>query len=671
MLPCVVLRFDVRLDEIPYSGVPPHLARHMTIADQQDWITAFLRRHPVSRRSALKGLGAAMAGLAVSSDPWARQMARAYAADGVTVAGRRVSFGNDARTSMRVAGELTGAPPAGAIVADVGVDASFGATVPVEVRRLLSQVPSAGPVVSGAEQFFVHAAMDGLTPGTRYQYRFRLPDGTTTPVATFTTAPSASGVARPFTFTALGDHGTDARDPRSGRDVRNTYTAGDTRRAPFPATALVQRVVAEAPAFHLLAGDICYADAQGLGAPESFSTQLPQTNDYDPFAWSAYFAMLQQSAASTPWMFATGNHDLEALYGTPQNVAPRLDAAHGYGGHLARLDLPTNGPTNCPSVYAFTYANVAVLSLDANDLSAEIPANAGYSAGAQVAWLEQRLAAFRSDPAIDFVVAFFHHCAFSTSKTHASDGGVRDALAPLFDKYSVDLVAQGHNHQYERTNPIRAGRSTRQAPDGTTVRPAQDGTTYVLVGSGGRARYAFQSGSQERFRGDGIDDRSPGAGPEVTNSYVWRGPGVDTSPRNPAIQQPESVDWSQARYNDYALLAVDVVPAGPGQLTTMTLRAVTDLGVEIDRVVLERRVRSLSAGGGAAGGTPSAAASGTPSGAAPPQPGRSLAATGAEVGVAVAGTALVTAGVLARRATADGGDQVVARRPTADGGDRS
>ncbi len=574
--------------EVPYVGVPPSLARDMTVAEQQDWIGGFLRRHPVSRRTALKGGGTALAALAASTSPWSRVMSRAYAAPGVTVAGRRLSYGNDPRTSMRLAGELTGRPPAGAIVADLGLTRSYGTAVPVEVRRLLSQIPSAGPVVTGAEQFFVHADASGLRAGQTYHYRFRLPDGTVTPDATFTTAPARGTRAEPFTFTVLGDHGTDTRDPQSGRDVTNHYAADDTRRAAMPATALVGRIAAEKPAFHLLTGDICYADAQGLGAPETYSTQLPQTNDYDPFAWSAYFAMIERSASVAPWMFATGNHDMEALYGTPQTGLPRADTAHGYGGHAVRLDLPTNGPSQCPSVYTFVHGNVAVISLDANDLSAEIPANTGYSGGAQVAWLDARLAAYRADRTVDFIVCFFHHCAFSTSKTHASDGGVRDALAPLFDKHAVDLVLQGHNHQYERTNPIRAGKSTRQAPDRSTVRPATDGTTYVLTGSGGRPRYPFQPGSEERFRGDGIVDSKAGAGPEVRNSYVWRGPGADTNPRNPATQQAESVDWSQVRYADYAVLAVDVVPAAPGQRTTMTLRAITDKGVEIDRVVLER-----------------------------------------------------------------------------------
>ena len=640
--------------DIPHVGIPPALAARMSMAEQQDWVATYLRRHPVSRRTALKGAGAALVGLALSADPWARAVSRAYAAEGVTVIGRRLSFGNDPRTSMRLAGELTGAPPAGRFVADLGTDTSYGTAVPVEVRRLLSQVPSAGPVVTGAEQFYVHAAFDRLAPGRTYHYRFRLPDGTVTPDATFTTAPPRGTVAEPFTFTALGDHGTDTRHALSGTDVTNSYDADDTRRTARPASTLVSRIAAQRPAFHLLAGDICYADPQGLGAPETYSTSTgAELNDYDPFAWSVYFAMIERSAAVTPWMFSTGNHDMEALYGTPQNVPPRADLRNGYGGHLQRLDLPTNGPSACPSVYTFVHGNVAVLSLDANDLTAEIPANTGYSAGSQVAWLEQQLVAYRRDPTVDFIVAFFHHCAFSTSKSHASDGGVRDALAPLFDRYSVDLVVQGHNHQYERTNPIRGAKSTRQAPDRSTVRPATDGTTYVLAGSGGRPRYPFQPGSAERYRGDGIRDSSPGAGPEVTNSYIWRGPGYDEAFRNPATQEPEAVDWSQVRYDNYAVLAVDVVPAPRGQRTTMTLRAITDTGVEIDRVVLER-------GAGAAAATPAATTppaapdagdgGGPAPAASPDSDGGLLPATGLGGGAALGGLALVAGAAAVRSA---------------------
>lgn len=218
------------------------------------------------------------------------------------------------------------------------------------------------------------------------------------------------------------------------------------------------------------------------------------------------------------------------------------------------------------------YGSVGVVSVDANDLSTEIATNAGYSGGAQVAWL--RSAAMRADPGVDFVVAFFHHCAFATSTSHASDAGVRAALAPLFDEFSVDLAVQGHNHQYERTNPIRRGRSSTQAPDGATVRPETDGTTYICVGSGGRPRYSWQAGETDRYRGGG-----PGSGTEVRSYLAERD----------EQKTPEDVDWSQARYLDYAYLTVHVTPppAGGGQ-TRMSVRATSDQGNEIDRVDLMR-----------------------------------------------------------------------------------
>src|SRR2546423_12610383 len=83
-------------------------------------------------------------------------------------------------------------------------------------------------------------------------------------------------------------------------------------------------------------------------------------------------------------MFASGNQDMEALY--DNNISPG-GASHGYAGLAARLDLPANGPSRCPSVDSMIYSNVAVVSLDANDLSQEIPTNAGYSGGQQLSWL--------------------------------------------------------------------------------------------------------------------------------------------------------------------------------------------------------------------------------------------------------------------------------------------
>jgi hypothetical protein len=53
---------------------------------------------------------------------------------------------------------------------------------------------------------------------------------------------------------------------------------------------------------------------------------------------------------------------------------------------------------------------------------------------------------------------------------------------------------------------------------------------------------------------------------------------------------PETVDWSQTRYLDYAYLSIAVRPAPPGGVATMQVTALSDLGNEIDRVDLLRAV---------------------------------------------------------------------------------
>ncbi|GAA4686265.1 metallophosphoesterase [Pseudonocardia yuanmonensis] len=528
--------------ETPDLGIPRRLARDMTIADQHEWIRAELRRRPVTRRAALRGGIGALAGLALATGPWTGV---AHAAE-AGIVGRHLAFGDDPRTSMAVAGELTG-KPAGDVLLDLGLDTGYGATVPVELRELVSQVPR-GEDVRGGQQLFAHARAERLTAGTTYHYRFRLPDGSTTPDATFRTAP-AKGDRTPFTFTAFADQGV-ASDDGGGKGGRTA-----------PPNALTALVAKDAPAFHLLAGDICYAERAGRGERDG---------SFDPGLWTRYFAAIEKSAATTPWMFATGNHDMEAVYDDG-------DSGHGYGGHAARLDLPRTGPSGCPSVYAFTHGCVGVVSVDANELSTEIRANTGYSRGAQVRWLTDTLAAFRADPAVTFVVVFFHHCAYSTSDSHASDGGVRSALTPLFDRFSVDLAVQGHNHQYERTDPIRDGDATREAADRATVRPATDGTTYICVGSGGRRSNGWLDGGGDRYRGRTGEDR------KIRSRVI----GKDG-------ERSETVGWSRVRYAGYAYLRVEVQPEAPGRIATMRVHAVTADGEEIDRVDLARPVPGVA-----------------------------------------------------------------------------
>ncbi|GAS93902.1 uncharacterized protein RMCC_0868 [Mycolicibacterium canariasense] len=557
--------------DVPDTGIPPAAAARMTMAERYDWHRDYLRRRPVSRRAFLGGAAAATAVAALGASPFGQ---RAYALDApLTVANRRVGYGADAATQLRMSAQLSRNPKGGKVFLDHGPTPDLGATVQAEVRNLVTQIPDGRGGVLAAEQFYVHVPVDGLPPAAAHHYRWRTDDGFASDVRIATTAmPRSRAATDPFRFTMIGDQGTDqtpALPPGLARgDYDDSYYKPDND-PDVPHTAnVLNQIIAARPDFHVLAGDIAYADPSGMGKPAAFvgpgGTPPTGFDKFNPFVWDVYLGSIEPSASSTPWMFATGNHDMEAAYGT-----------HGYGGHLARLDFPGNGPANCPSVYSFSYGNVAVLSLDANDVTYEITANTGYSGGAQTGWAERTLAGYRADPAIDFIVCFFHHCAYSTTDAHASDGGVRAAWCALFDRYRVDLVLQGHNHVFERTDPIRAGAPTRAALDNDVVYPETDGTVYYTVGCGGRPRYGFQPGELESYRGNVLADTS------VPNSYVWTAGGA---------KQPEAVGWSRVRFRNYAFLRVDV---RPGVLVSeMDVTAVDEYGREFDRLTYRRPVRA-------------------------------------------------------------------------------
>jgi 3',5'-cyclic AMP phosphodiesterase CpdA len=214
---------------------------------------------------------------------------------------------------------------------------------------------------------------------------------------------------------------------------------------------------------------------------------------------------------------------------------------------------------------------VMVISLDANDVSNEYVANNGYSGGAQTTWLASQLASARSRSDIDFIVAYFHHCAYCTCAVHGSEGGVRANWTALFDQYSVDLVINGHNHIYERTDPIKAGAGTTIAPIGSTIHPATEGTTYVTAGGAGKSLYNFSA--PDSYEG-AVDNDSAVA------SFINEPGGTTT---------PETVAWSRVRYTGYCLLVVESVPAWRGGTSRLHVRGLAEDGTELDRFTLARK----------------------------------------------------------------------------------
>ncbi|WP_327580230.1 MULTISPECIES: purple acid phosphatase family protein [unclassified Streptomyces] len=523
-------------------GVPEQLADR-SLAEQHEYL-----RSKFSRRTMMRGgavtlgaiaggafvPGAASAAVPTQTGRTPGQVPAAQKVDGALVApfARHLAYGTDARTEMTVSWQVPVAVKNPYI--RVGVHPwDLSRKIEAEVRPLYTP---AG-VGTGADhtQYYLHAQLTRLRPGTTYYYGVGH-DGFDPAAAhlagtlgTFRTAPSHR---EPFTFTAFGDQGVS-----------------------YHALANDSLILAQNPAFHLHAGDIAYADPSGSG----------QTGDtFDARTWDQFLAQTESVAKQVPWMVAYGNHDMEAWY-----------APHGYGSQQARFTLPDNGPDakNLPGVYSFVHGNTAVISLDANDVSWEIPANLGLSGGTQTSWFERRLKKFRADRDIDFIVVFFHHCAYCTATSHASEGGVRKEWVPLFEKYTVDLVINGHNHVYERTDVLKGDRVTKELPIGGTAYPETDGIVYVTAGAAGRSLYAFP-----------VDDTYEGHEKEIDpfTSFVVQ---PDGSKKN------ITVDWSRVRYTNYSFLRVDVEPAPTGHTAKLTVRGLAETGEEIDRFVIARKVR--------------------------------------------------------------------------------
>lgn len=165
--------------------------------------------------------------------------------------------------------------------------------------------------------------------------------------------------------------------------------------------------------FAIIAGDVIYES--GL------------EGEFDPH----YFIPYQRLINHLPFFPVAGNHDLK----TDQGATFMSDFYHPTG----------------KLYYDFHWGDTHFIALDSTNASDPN----------QMAWLTQTLSSSTSL----WKIVYFHHPAYSSG----SYGGYRyiqERFVPLFEKYHVDVVFNGHDHDYERTQPI-------------------NGIVYIVTGGGG------------------------------------------------------------------------------------------------------------------------------------------------------------------------------------------
>jgi acid phosphatase type 7 len=105
------------------------------------------------------------------------------------------------------------------------------------------------------------------------------------------------------------------------------------------------------------------------------------------------------------------------------------------------FNLPLNGPAGLEELaYFIDYQQVRIISISSQSLLLN-PADSA----SQVQWLEKVL---QNNPQ-KWTILTMHHPMFSSGNGR-DNKSLRDALQPLFEKYSVDLVLTGHDHTYGR-----------------------------------------------------------------------------------------------------------------------------------------------------------------------------------------------------------------------------
>ena len=153
-------------------------------------------------------------------------------------------------------------------------------------------------------------------------------------------------------------------------------------------------------------------------------------------------------AASVPSLPVVGNHELEKPAGAPKSLALPAIWKHEFAYPQNGPDLPEN------ESYYFDYQGVRFLSLNVNMLENEKNFEANRPMIEQmVAWVDKTL----TNNPNRWTIVTQHQGMYSMAEKR-NYVKMREMLLPTYEKHGVDVVLQGHDHLYARSQKIAGGK---------------------------------------------------------------------------------------------------------------------------------------------------------------------------------------------------------------------
>ena len=180
---------------------------------------------------------------------------------------------------------------------------------------------------------------------------------------------------------------------------------------------------------------------------------------------------------------AIGNHEhvsYPSMYGN-------IRSSYLLNQYLTRFGLEKE-------YYSFNFQNVHFAVM-----STEVPFRIGSE---QYNFITNDLKSTSTNPNIKWIVVIFHQPIYTSPSIilpNVPNVIFRDIYHPLFDKYDVDIVLEGHIHNYQRSYPLEYNSSNSSSPIVTTLEKKYyhnpEGTIFIIAGTGGESLYSFRGKS--------------------------------------------------------------------------------------------------------------------------------------------------------------------------------